>query len=76
VVGLVIYGLIENPRPLRNILVFSLMGRGVFLVLGIVSWQGAEATPSPHPFSEKYKKQQGYFSLCGNPSVAVPTRPP
>jgi len=50
-VGLGLYGLIANARPLRKILAFNLMGSGVFLIFGIVARKGAaaglEADPAP-----------------------------
>jgi multicomponent Na+:H+ antiporter subunit C len=42
-VGLGLYGLITNPRPLRKILAFDLGGSGVFLLFGIVARKGAGA---------------------------------
>jgi multicomponent Na+:H+ antiporter subunit C len=42
-VGLGLYGLIANPRPLRKILAFNLIGSGVFLLFGIIARKGAAA---------------------------------
>jgi multicomponent Na+:H+ antiporter subunit C len=42
-VGLGLYGLITDLRPLRKILAFNLVGAGVFLVFGVVARRGAAA---------------------------------
>jgi len=42
-VGLGLYGLIVDPRPLRKLLAFDLLGGGVFLLFGIVARRGAAA---------------------------------
>jgi multicomponent Na+:H+ antiporter subunit C len=42
-VGLGLYGLIVDPRPLRKVLAFNLIGSGVFLLFGIVARRGAGA---------------------------------
>ena len=42
-VGLGLYGLIVDPRPLRKILAFNLLGTGVFLVFGVIARRGAAA---------------------------------
>jgi multicomponent Na+:H+ antiporter subunit C len=42
-VGLGLYGVIADPRPLRKILGFNVIGSGVFLVFGIVARKGAAA---------------------------------
>ncbi len=42
-VGLGLYGLITNPRPLRKIIAFNLVGSGVFLLFGVVGRRGAAA---------------------------------
>jgi multicomponent Na+:H+ antiporter subunit C len=42
-VGLGLYGLITNPRPLRKIIAFNLLGSGVFLLFGVVGRRGAAA---------------------------------
>ncbi|PNG25338.1 NADH-quinone oxidoreductase subunit K [Methylocella silvestris] len=42
-VGLGLYGLIADPRPLRKILAFNILGSGVFLVFGIIARRGAAA---------------------------------
>lgn len=41
--GLGCYGLIVDPRPLRKILAFNLLGGGVFLIMGVVARAGAAA---------------------------------
>jgi multicomponent Na+:H+ antiporter subunit C len=41
--GLGLYGAIADPRPLRKILAFNLLGSGVFLVFGVVARRGAAA---------------------------------
>jgi multicomponent Na+:H+ antiporter subunit C len=48
-VGLGLYGVIADPRPLRKILAFNLVGSGVFLVFGIVARKGAAAGLSADP---------------------------
>ena len=40
-VGLGLYGLIVNPRPLRKILAFNLIGNGVFLLCAVIARKGA-----------------------------------
>lgn len=51
-VGLGLFGLIVDPRPLRKILAINLVGGGVFLVFGVVARRGAAAglggDPVPH----------------------------
>lgn len=42
-VGLGLYGLIIDPRPLRKLLAFNVLGGGVFLLFGIVARRGAAA---------------------------------
>jgi len=42
-VGLGLYGLIINPRPLRKLLGFNLLGGGVFLLFGIIARRGSAA---------------------------------
>ena len=39
--GLGLYGLITDPRPLRKILAFNVLGSGVFLFFGVVARRGA-----------------------------------
>jgi multicomponent Na+:H+ antiporter subunit C len=41
--GLGLYGLITNPHPLRKIILFNVLGSGVFLVFGVVARRGAAA---------------------------------
>ena len=41
--GLGLFGVIADPRPLRKILAFNLLGAGVFLFFGVVSRRGAVA---------------------------------
>jgi multicomponent Na+:H+ antiporter subunit C len=48
-VGLGLYGLIANPRPLRKILAFNLLGSGVFLIFGVIARRGAAAGFSADP---------------------------
>ena len=43
VAGLGLYGVIVDPRPLRKILSFNLLGSGVFLFFGVVARRGAAA---------------------------------
>lgn len=40
-VALGVYGLIVNPRPLRKILAFNLIGNGVFLLCAVIARRGA-----------------------------------
>jgi multicomponent Na+:H+ antiporter subunit C len=51
-IGLGLFGLIVQPRPLRKILAFNVLGGGVFLVFGAVARRGAAAgfggDPVPH----------------------------
>lgn len=42
-VGLGLYGLITDPRPLRKIIAFNLLGSGAFLLFGVVGRRGAAA---------------------------------
>lgn len=42
-VGAGLYGLITDPRPLRKILAFNLVGAGAFLFFGVVARRGAAA---------------------------------
>jgi multicomponent Na+:H+ antiporter subunit C len=42
-VGFGLFGLITDPRPLRKILAFNLLGGGVFLLFGVVARRGAAA---------------------------------
>jgi multicomponent Na+:H+ antiporter subunit C len=42
-VGLGLYGLIVDPRPLRKLLAFNLLSGGVFLLFGIIARRGAAA---------------------------------
>ncbi len=48
-VGLGLYGVIVDPRPLRKILAFNLIGSGVFLVFEIIARKGAAAGLSADP---------------------------
>ncbi|MBW5437331.1 hypothetical protein FXB41_22005 [Bradyrhizobium canariense] len=43
VASLGLYGLITDPRPLRKIIAFNLLGSGVFLLFGVVGRRGAAA---------------------------------
>lgn len=40
-IGLGVYGLIVDPRPLRKILAFNLVGSGVFLLCAVIARRGA-----------------------------------
>ena len=42
-VGLGLYGLIVNPRPLRKLLGFNLLGGGIFLLFGVIARRGSAA---------------------------------
>jgi multicomponent Na+:H+ antiporter subunit C len=48
-VGLGLFGLIADPRPLRKILAFNLIGGGVFLLFGVVARKGAAAALAGDP---------------------------
>ena len=50
-VGVGLYGLIVQPRPLRKILAFNVLGSGVFLLFGVMARRGAAAgwTADPVP---------------------------
>jgi multicomponent Na+:H+ antiporter subunit C len=48
-VGLGLYGLIVDPRPLRKLLAFNLLGSGVFVLFGIVARRGAAAGVGADP---------------------------
>jgi multicomponent Na+:H+ antiporter subunit C len=43
VISLGLYGLIIDPRPLRKVLAFDVLGSGVFLMFGIIARRGAGA---------------------------------
>lgn len=51
-VGIGLYGLLTDPRLLRKIISFNLVGSGVFLLFGVVARRGAAAglggDPVPH----------------------------
>ncbi len=42
-VGIGLYGLLTDPRLLRKIIAFNLVGSGVFLLFGVVARRGADA---------------------------------
>jgi len=42
-VGLGLYGLVVDPRPLRKIVAFDLLGGGVFLLFAVVARRGVGA---------------------------------
>jgi len=42
-VGIGLYGLLTEPRLLRKIISFNLVGSGVFLLFGVVARRGADA---------------------------------
>jgi multicomponent Na+:H+ antiporter subunit C len=42
-VGIGLYGLLTDPRLLRKIIAFNLIGSGVFLLFGVVARRGAAA---------------------------------
>ena len=42
-VGLGLYGLLTEPRLLRKIIAFNVVGSGVFLLFGVVARRGADA---------------------------------
>lgn len=42
-VGIGLFGLVLDPKPIRKILAFNLIGAGVFLVFGVIARRGAAA---------------------------------
>jgi multicomponent Na+:H+ antiporter subunit C len=42
-IGLGLFGLMVNPRPLRKILALNVIGSGVFVILGAIARRGADA---------------------------------
>lgn len=40
-IGLGLWGMLANPRPLQKVLAFNLMGSGAFLLFGTVARRGA-----------------------------------
>ena len=48
-IGLGLFGLLINPRPLRKILAFNIIGSGVFLMLGAIAKRGAAAGMAADP---------------------------
>jgi len=42
-IGLGLFGLLVDPRPLRKILALNLIGSGVFLMMGAIARRGADA---------------------------------
>jgi multicomponent Na+:H+ antiporter subunit C len=42
-IGLGLYGIAVDPRPLRKIVAFDLLGGGVFLLFAVVARRGAAA---------------------------------
>jgi multicomponent Na+:H+ antiporter subunit C len=48
-IGLGLYGLIVQPKPLRKILSFNVMGGGVFLFFGVIARRGAAAGMQADP---------------------------
>jgi multicomponent Na+:H+ antiporter subunit C len=48
-IGLGLFGLLVNPRPLRKILAFNIIGSGVFLMLGAIAKRGAGAGMAADP---------------------------
>ena len=58
-IGLGLFGLIVDPRPLRKILAFNLIGSGVFLLFGVIARRGAGAglNSDPMPQALHYLKE-------------------
>jgi multicomponent Na+:H+ antiporter subunit C len=48
-VGLGLYGLVTDPRPLRKLLAFNILGSGVFLLFGVLARRGAAAEIAADP---------------------------
>lgn len=42
-VGIGLFGLVLDPKPIRKLLAFNLVGAGVFLVFGVIARRGAAA---------------------------------
>jgi len=42
-IGLGLFGLMVDPRPLRKILALNVIASGVFLMLGVIARRGADA---------------------------------
>jgi multicomponent Na+:H+ antiporter subunit C len=51
-VGLGLYGLIVQPRPLRKIVAFNVLGTGVFLLFGVIARRGAGAGLNGDPIPQ------------------------
>lgn len=51
-VGIGLYGLIVQPRPLRKIISFNVLGNGVFLFFGVVARRGAAIGLSADPIPQ------------------------
>jgi multicomponent Na+:H+ antiporter subunit C len=51
-IGVGVYGLIVDPRPLRKLIAFNIIGHGVFVLFGAVAWRGRGygwgGDPVPH----------------------------
>ena len=48
-IGFGLFGLIVDPRPLRKVLAFNLVGSGVFLLFGVIARRGAGAGLNSDP---------------------------
>jgi multicomponent Na+:H+ antiporter subunit C len=48
-VGLGLYGALTDPRPLRKLLAFNLLGSGIFLLFGAIARRGAVETVGGDP---------------------------
>ncbi|MDI9239845.1 NADH-quinone oxidoreductase subunit K [Lysobacter sp. LF1] len=48
-VGLGLYGLIVEPRPLRKVLSFNLMSTGVFLLCAVIARRAGASIADPVP---------------------------
>lgn len=51
-IGIGLYGLIVQPRPLRKIIAFNVLGNGVFLFFGVVARRGAAAGLAADPIPQ------------------------
>jgi multicomponent Na+:H+ antiporter subunit C len=51
-VGVGLFGLIVQPRPLRKILAFNILGSGVFLLFGVIARRGAAAGWAADPIPQ------------------------
>ena len=51
-IGIGLYGLMVQPRPLRKIIAFNVLGSGVFLLFGVLARRGAAAGVTADPIPQ------------------------